>query len=78
MTTVIRPLSAGSIRISSSFLRSSKASRSCLVRSIGWLKCRRLVVTWRRMLFLVSSVSSVFFKADSRSAIKSSVCCVVN
>ncbi len=67
MITVIRPLSAGNIIISLSFCRSLIAFCSSLSSLIGRLLWR-LVVIWWRICSLVSSGSSVFLSADSKSA----------
>jgi len=58
LTTVVLPLSAGSMIISVSLLRSCRASRSCLVMFDGGsLALRRILATYVRMLSACSEGS---------------------
>ena len=68
MMTVMRPLSAGSMIMSSSFCRSLIAFCSSFVSLTVCVLCRRLLVIWWRMCSLDSSGKQVFFSADSKSA----------
>ena len=70
MTTVVRPLSAGSMMMFSSFFRLMRTCLSWLVKPFGLDRCNMLCVTWCRMSFVGSSGSMLNFNVDSNEAMK--------
>ena len=70
MTTAVRPLSAGSMMMFSSFFRLMSTCLSWLVKPFCLDRCNRLYVTWCRMSFADPSGSMLAFNVDSNEAIK--------
>ena len=70
MITVVRPLSAGTMTMFSSFFRLMRTCLFWLVKPFCLDRCNRLCVTWCRMSFVDSSGSMLDFNVDCNEAMK--------